>query len=910
MARSDRYTRKILTSGDRSKWSDLYISDNNKIILGVDSDLQIYHDGTDNHIEATSALNIATANSGVAVKIGNSTSEVSISDNLTVTGDLTVNGTTTTINSTIQVGVDGTGHDVIFRGGTSGRFLHWDESADRLQLADNTTLYLGSGFDLGFFHNGTNSEIVNNTGDLTIKNQADDKDIIFQSDDGSGGTETYFFLDGNAGGTNPTTIFPDNARLAIGSGQDLKIYHSPSISYIEANNELRIRQTKDDADILFQSDDGSGGVTTYMQLDGSHKRVVFPNDIQATFGSSSRLSIKHDGTDATIMETQGDLKLINTADDKDIIFQSDDGSGGTTAYLTLDGSTKYARFSDNIRVTLGDSDDLQIKHDATDSDISNYTGDLYIQNHTNDKDIIFKCDDGSGGNTAYLTLDGSSTKVKFNVDTKWTDNDQAMFGNGEDLRIYHDGSDSKIAQVGTGDLYIQNSTDDKDIIFQSDDGSGGLATYFLLDGSQASSNYYYTRFPDKSSIVFGDSNDLRVYHDNTDSSIENETGNLYIQQKADNKDIIFRCDDGSGGVETYLFLDGSIGGTVVPDGKNIYYGTGFDLAIGHTGSQSVINHAGTGNLTISTTTDDADIIFQSDDGSGGVETYLFLDGSTGQTRFPDGKKAAFGTGGDLQVYHDGNHSYIDQGTNGALFIRQTVNDQDIIFQCDDGSGGLAEYIRIDGSTGYVRFEDNRRITVGSSDDFMIYHDGTDTKLSNVTGTLQFHQNVNDSDIMFLCDDGSGGTTAYLTLDGGLGYTVAQKGVKHEGFLWLPDSKYLYVGSGNDLRIHHNSSDSYISQEGTGSLIIRNTTNDEDIIFQSDDGSGGTTAYMTIDGGDTDIKVHKNFEIEKTLTMQHTADPSDPATGHSVMWSDTSGNLKVKINVGGSVVTRTLATGTD
>ena len=82
------------------------------------------------------------------------------------------------------------------------------------------------------------------------------------------------------------------------------------------------------------------------------------------------------------------------------------------------------------------------------------------------------------------------------------------------------------------------------------------------------------------------------------------------------------------------------------------------------------------------------------------------------------------------------------------------------------------------------------------------------------------------------------------------------------------------------------------------------------MLQSDDGSGGIATYMTIDGGDTDIKVHKNFEIEKTLTMQHTADPSDPATGHSVMWSDTSGNLKVKINVGGSVVTRTLATGTD
>ena len=100
MARSDRYTRKILTSGDRSKWSDLYISDSNKIILGAGGDLQIYHDGTDNHIEATSTLNIGTVNSGVAINIGHTTSEITVNDNLTVTGDLTVNGTTTTINST------------------------------------------------------------------------------------------------------------------------------------------------------------------------------------------------------------------------------------------------------------------------------------------------------------------------------------------------------------------------------------------------------------------------------------------------------------------------------------------------------------------------------------------------------------------------------------------------------------------------------------------------------------------------------------------------------------------------------------------------------------------------------------------------------------------------------------------
>jgi len=48
-------------------------------------------------------------------------------------------------------------------------------------------------------------------------------------------------------------------------------------------------------------------------------------------------------------------------------------------------------------------------------------------------------------------------------------------------------------------------------------------------------------------------------------------------------------------------------------------------------------------------------------------------------------------------------------------------------------------------------------------------------------------------------------------------------------------------------------------------------------------------------------------IPKSITMPHVSDPSDPADGRSVIWSDTSGNLKIKINVGGSVVTKTIAT---
>ena len=42
----------------------------------------------------------------------------------------------------------------------------------------------------------------NNTGDLTITNNTDDGDINFQSDNGSGGTATYFTVDGGAVRTN------------------------------------------------------------------------------------------------------------------------------------------------------------------------------------------------------------------------------------------------------------------------------------------------------------------------------------------------------------------------------------------------------------------------------------------------------------------------------------------------------------------------------------------------------------------------------------------------------------------------------------------------------------------------------------------------------------------------------------
>ena len=120
--------------------------------------MQVYHDGTNSYItNATGELKLATESSGIAIAIGHSTSEVTFGDNVTVTGNFDVNGTTTTIDTTnltvtdplvkFGQGYTGTAYDegfIVTRGNgsasnTANKGLIWDESADEFAaIACNT----------------------------------------------------------------------------------------------------------------------------------------------------------------------------------------------------------------------------------------------------------------------------------------------------------------------------------------------------------------------------------------------------------------------------------------------------------------------------------------------------------------------------------------------------------------------------------------------------------------------------------------------------------------------------------------------------------------------------------------------------------------------------------------------------
>ena len=146
----------------------------------------------------------------------------------------------------------------------------------------------------------------------------------------------------------------------------------------------------------------------------------------------------------------------------------------------------------------------------------------------------------------------TSNGATFLDNVRWNDNKAARFGGGDDLQIYHDGTNSFITNA-TNDLTI-NSTGDDLILKAADDAViqvQGSENAVLCNGNGAVELYYdnvkkfetYSHgirttqnidiegsayWDDNGIAYFGDSQDLQIYHDGTNSIIANTTGNLYI----------------------------------------------------------------------------------------------------------------------------------------------------------------------------------------------------------------------------------------------------------------------------------------------------------------------------------------------------------------------------------------------
>ena len=489
-------------------------------------------------------------------------------------------------------------------------------------------------------------------------------------------------------------------------------------------------------------------------------------------------------------------------------------AGGTNMLRLEESGTDYVQVFDNTRLTAGTGKDLQIFHDGTDN---------YIKSITSDQDFIIQVNDGGSYMNA-IKVDSSETGRILLPN----DNQELRIGASADLALWHNGSNSYIENTATGNLYITNSVNDADVILQSDDGSGGVTPYLTIDGSASLVNFdNATRHPDGVISYFGTGLDFQMqHHTNGNNYIQSYGGAIYIDQNVDDSDISIRNDDGSGGVTTYMRFDGS---------------------------------------------DERIVVKKS-------------------LRSDDSIAISAGTDGDMNMYHNSTDSYLENW-NGDLVIRNNANDKDILFQTDNNYGDTTNYLQLDGSelralfNVHTRFNDNKEVQIGSSADLKLYHNATNSFIANGTGNLYIRNNQDDGQIIFQSDDGSGGYATYFNIKGNDGISRFLRNVRAN------DSIQFQVGSSNDAHFKHDGSNTYLINN-TGDLIISNTANDKDVILKSDDGSGGTTPYLTIDGSANSIVINEDsndidFRVESNgkVNAIHVDAGADKVNIDAAFWSN-------------------------
>ena len=350
---------------------DLIIPDSDKFEFGDGSDMTLYHDATDSFItNKTGVLNIATLTTGIAISIGHATSEVTVNDNLTVTGDFTVNGTTTSVNK-IEIDVQ---NAFVFEGATANdhetTLSIVDPTADAtinlpamaagtyylpVLAVASTTAITSTPAELNKLDGVTAvTAELNYLAGITLGTAAASKALTWAADStwtAAGGTcanlGTVTTVDINGGTIDGAVI--GAASAAAGTFTSLTVS-----SDIILDDGGSLKEAGGTAAFTF---DGSGHVTKigqdspssgeFLKYDGS-KWVA----ASATVSGLACDDLTVGDAAVTLSTSLGNITIETQANDTDIIFNVDDGGSQITA-LTLDGSDDGAAiFKSTIKGTV------------------------------------------------------------------------------------------------------------------------------------------------------------------------------------------------------------------------------------------------------------------------------------------------------------------------------------------------------------------------------------------------------------------------------------------------------------------------------------------------------------------------------------------------------------------------------
>ena len=590
----------------------------------------------------------------------------------------------------------------------------------------------------------------------------------------------------------------------------------------------------------------------------------------------------------------GAITTNSTIDGRDVAA---DGVTADAALPKAGGAmTGNLNLGDNVKATFGNSDDLQIYH-ATNTYLENYTGNLNITNNSNDKNIQLSTDDGSGGVTSYILVNGNAGTVNLSYYGA-----QKLITNSGGITVT--GAVTATSLDISGDIDVDGTTNldvvdiDGAVDMASTLGVTGVLTAnagvvvdnITIDANQidVSSGNFVLDVAGEIELDADGGKWIFLDGGTQVGRIENSSSDFVIKSSVNDKDIKFNGEDGNSNI-TALTLDMSAGGTAIFN-DNVGIGqapTAFSnwrvLEIKGGSAGAMINYENSSSARVAALAyDEASTLFR-------MQTMIDAD-----ITFEPNNAVALTLDGSQNAQFAG----VVTANAGVVVDNITIDGNEI----DVGSGDLtldvAGNIILDADGGYVLLKDAG-----------VQYGGFYTSSSD----LVMQSYVQDKDIIFYGNDGGSGITALsldmsaagaatfnnsvllsgtggLTTTGGNNLTISGTVADHAGLVFATHSilpaevgaiasgniidlgqngnefKSLYlntsiindsgftIDSGGDIILDADAGGVYFKDGGTEIGLLANTgTNfvlmsrvaDKDIIFKGKDGSSTITA-LTLD----------------------------------------------------------------
>ena len=629
-------------------------------------------------------------------------------------------------------------------------------------------------------------------------------------------------------------------------------------------NTLYASESGTSSALFYNTSAISGTVWNKLLTDAG---FVLADDIILGIGTNSDLTLIHDGINSFITTTTGDIQIRSTVDtviiDGQLGIGMNLGSSDSSTSLLIANSLSTTLFEvfgdgtinipDNGTLSFGTGSDFTMVHDGTNTTLTNTTGNLIVDNANTTGQTIFTL--GSIDSFTNFTVRDSALSNIFSVFgsgiVKLLDNRTLALGTGNDLLITHNGTNSFITNI-TGDLSIDNTNTTGSTIFTL--GTDTAATHFIIRDNSLNTIVDFRGsgvavFADNREVDLGDSLDLRILHNGTDSLLLSKTGNLILQNSnvtgstinilgTDTALTDFQIRNSSG--STLFEIDGAGLGTL--GGESI-------LTIGNGGVSTsdvladnfLVRGNGSANIDIASSDDIHGTRFNS-------EGYriIFRPGSNEQGGI-EFESSAGNTQGGLR-FQDSNSVMLWESFFGQIVIHASGGELDLINSSNDINVELAaisnafnvQRTNLSGSDADALATFNTITTNGGELDLFVGSRDPNGNVTANTNSLYARQNGVNSALFYNASATTGSAWDKILTDA--------------GFV-MPDNNAIVIGGGGDLSIVHDGTDTTLTSI-TGDLLFDNASVTGSTIFQLGTDTAATafefinnfgSSILTIDG---------------------------------------------------------------